>query len=147
MILQYLHVILSCSHAAGGRSLAARLPAMFCQRLFHSSVLPRHVDRRSSHLLPHNRASLIPVCKFVGEEGGGLTARRKCKSSLLCPPPPLFFREVGCKRGSTVQWRETGMRLASVYTYVIASYSCYLLAAERVLSYCALSLQNSASAC
>ena len=34
----------------------------------------------SSRLLPHYR-----VCEFV--EGGGLTARRKRKSSLLRPPP------------------------------------------------------------
>ena len=84
--------------AAGGRSLAARLPAMFCkkwrcvrgQQLFHPSVLPLHVDRRSSRLLPHYR-----VREFVG---GGLTARRKRKSSLL-RPSPLLFLEVGRKKG------------------------------------------------
>ena len=62
------------------------------QQLFHPSVLPWHVDRRSSRLLPHYR-----VCKFVGGRGGGLTARRKRKSSLLCPP--LFFLKVGRKKG------------------------------------------------
>ena len=73
-----LHVILPCSLAVGGRSLAARLPAMFeikwqhvrGQQLFHPSVLPRHVDRRSSRLLPHNTASLISVREFVGVGGG-----------------------------------------------------------------------------
>ena len=61
-------------------------------QLFHPSVLPRHVDRRSSRLLPHYR-----VRKFVGGGGGGLTARRKRKSSLL--PPPLFFLKAGRKKG------------------------------------------------
>ena len=58
------------------------------QQLFHPSVLPRHVDRRSSRLLPHYR-----VREFVGGGGGGggLTARRKHKSSLLRPPPPPSF--------------------------------------------------------
>ena len=59
------------------------------QQLFHPSVLPRHVDRRSSRLLPHYR-----VREFVG---GGLTARRKRKSLLL--RPPLFFLKVGRKKG------------------------------------------------
>ena len=63
------------------------------QQLFHPSVLPRHVDRRSSRLLPHYR-----VRKFVGGRGGGLTVRWKRKSSLL-RPPPLFFLEVGRKKG------------------------------------------------
>ena len=38
----------------------------------------------------HNRALLISVREFVG--GGGLTARRKCKSSLLCPPPSFSWK-------------------------------------------------------
>ena len=37
----------------------------------HPSVLPRHVNRTSSRLPPHNRASLILVCEFVGGGGGG----------------------------------------------------------------------------
>ena len=63
------------------------------QQLFHPSVLPWHVDRRSSRLLPHYR-----VREFVEGGGGGLTVRRKRKSSLL-RPPPLFFLKVGRKRG------------------------------------------------
>ena len=63
------------------------------QQLFHPSVLPRHVDRRSSRLLPHYR-----VREFVGGGGGGLTERRKLKSSLLRPPLPLF-PEIGRKKG------------------------------------------------
>ena len=84
-----------------------RLPAVFCkkngitymhvrgQQLFHPSVLPRHVDGRSSCLLPHNRALLISVCEF---EGGGLNCKAKAQV-LVVTPPPLFFLKVGRKKG------------------------------------------------
>ena len=102
------------SLAAGGRSLAARLPAMFCNMYmannFYPSVLPWHVDQRSSCLLPHNRASLISVREIrPGGGGRGLTARQKRKSSLLRPPLPIFpgSRSLkgggGVTAGSTVQ--------------------------------------------
>ena len=65
-------LILPCSLAAGGRSLAAlqKWQHVCGQQLFHPSVLPQLVDRRSYRLLPHNRASLISVREFVGGGGG-----------------------------------------------------------------------------
>ena len=95
-----LHVILPCSLAGRWEESGcetyllcfAKMAAcihVHGQQLFHPSVLPRHVDRRSSRLLLHNRASLISVREFMGGGGGGLTARRKRKSSLLRPPPLL----------------------------------------------------------
>ena len=53
----------------------------------NSSVLPQHVDRRSSRLLPHNRASLISVREFVG---GGLNCEAKAQV-LIVMPSPFFF--------------------------------------------------------
>ena len=94
------------------------------QQLFHPSVLPRHVDRKSSRLLPHYR-----LREFVegGGGGGGLTARRKRKSSLL-RPPPLFFLKVGRKRGGRnsgavryMQWRVQSLLLLYIemlYNYI-----------------------------
>ena len=83
---------------AGGRSLATRLLYKKWQhgRGEHPSVLPRHVDRRSSRLPPHNRASLISVREFVG--GGGLNCKAKAQV-LVVTPSPLFFLEVGRKKG------------------------------------------------
>ena len=51
------------------------------QQLFHPSVLPQHVDRRSSRLLPHYR-----VRKFVGG-GGGLNCEAKAQVLVVTPPP------------------------------------------------------------
>ena len=90
-----LHIILPCSLADGGRSLAARLPAMFYKKwqhlhghqLFHPSVLPRHVNRRSSRLLPH-RASLISM-QIRGR--GGLNSEAKAQILVVTPPPPPLF--------------------------------------------------------
>ena len=73
---------------------------MFCkkwqhvrgQQLFHPSVLPRHVDRRSSRLLSHYR-----VRELVGGGGGGLNC--EAKAQVLIVTPPLFFQEVGRKKG------------------------------------------------
>ena len=62
------------------------------QQLFHPSVLPRHVDRRSSRLLPHYR-----VREFV-EGGGGLNCEAKAQVFVVTPPPP-FFLKVGRKGG------------------------------------------------
>ena len=53
------------------------------QQLFHPSVLPRHVDRRSSRLLPHYR-----VRESRGR-GGGLNCEAKAQV-LVVTPPPLF---------------------------------------------------------
>ena len=100
-----LHVIMLCSLVAGGRSLAARLPAVFCkkwqhvrgQQHFHPSVLPRHVNQRSSRLLLHNQASLISVRACMGE-GGGFNCEVKAEV-LVVTPSPLFFLEVGRKKG------------------------------------------------
>ena len=50
----------------------------------HPSVLPRHVDRRSSRLLPQYR-----VREFVGG-GGGLNCEAKAQVLVVTPPPPLF---------------------------------------------------------
>ena len=67
------------------------------QQLFHPSVLPRHVDQRSSRLLPHYR-----VREFVGGGGGG-GLNCEAKTQVLIVTPPLLFLKVGRKkRGSTV---------------------------------------------
>ena len=50
------------------------------QQFFHPSVLPRHVDRRSSRLLSYYR-----VREFVG---GGLNC--EVKAQVLVVTPPLF---------------------------------------------------------
>ena len=92
-----------------------RLPAMFfkkCQhvrgqQLFHPSVLPWHVDRTSSCLLPHNRASLISVHEFVG--GGELNCKAKVQVLVVTPSPPLFFLEVGRKKGGGVTAGQFGV--------------------------------------
>ena len=63
------------------------------QQLFHPSILPRHVDRRSSRLLPHYR-----VREFVGGGGGG-GLNCDVKAQVLVVTPPLFFLEVGRKKG------------------------------------------------
>ena len=97
-----------CRHpavAAGGRSLAARLPcyvAMFCKKwqlyvtnnsfILQSCHEPRH---RSSRLLPHNRALLISV---RNSWEGGLNCDAKVQV-LVVTPSHLFFLEVGYKKG------------------------------------------------
>ena len=83
--------------AAGGRSLAARLPAkkwqhVRGQQLFHPSVMPWHVDRRCSLLLPHNRLSQYTNS---WEGGGGLNCEAKAQV-VIVTPSPLFFLEVQC---------------------------------------------------
>ena len=60
------------------------------QQLFHPSILPRHVDWRSPHLLPYNRASFISVRECVG---GGLNYEAKAQV-IVVTPSPLFFLEV-----------------------------------------------------
>ena len=60
------------------------------QQLFHPSVLPWHVDRRSSRLLPHYR---------IRGRGGGLNCEAKAQVLVVTPPPPLFFLKVGRKKG------------------------------------------------
>ena len=69
------------------------------QQLFHPSVLPWHVDRRSSRLLPHNsqQSFVILSARILGRGEGGLTSRREHKSLLL--RPPLFILEVDRKGG------------------------------------------------
>ena len=62
------------------------------QQLFHPLVLPRHVDQRSSRLLPHYR-----VRKFVGG-GGELNCEAKAQV-LVVTPAPLFFLKVGRRKG------------------------------------------------
>ena len=60
--------------------------------------------------------------------GGGLTARRKRKSSLL-RPSPLFFLEVGRKKGGGVTAGQYGKHICDYYTLNIAilPYPCGLI--------------------
>ena len=81
---------------------------MFCkkwhhvcgQQLFLPSVLPQHVDRMSSCLLPHNRASLVSVRECV-EGGGGVNYEVKAQVLVVTL---LFFLEVGHKK----EWSNSG---------------------------------------
>ena len=65
------------------------------QQLFHPSVLPWHVDRRSSRLLPHYR-----VREFVEGGGGGLNCEAKAQVLVVTPPPPLFPESRSQKGGA-----------------------------------------------
>ena len=115
-----LHVILPSSLAAGGRSLAVRLPAMFCkkwqhvhgQQLFHPSVLPRHVDRRSSHLLSHNRALLISVRKFVGGGVGGGVIAGKYGTVVIVVEFIATYRPVASLTSAVTQITSISLRIA-----------------------------------
>ena len=77
--------------AAGGWSLATRLPAMFCNM---------YVGNNSSILQYCHSMSIEGVLVFYRtteyanswKGGGGLTARRKRKSSLLRPPPSFSWK-------------------------------------------------------
>ena len=93
---QFPEAVILLSRPLGGVSLRDYLPTKW-QRTW-PSVLPRHVDRRSSRLPPHNRASLISVREFVG---GGLNCEAKAQV-LIVMPSPLFFLEVGRKNGGGV---------------------------------------------
>ena len=61
------------------------------QQLFHPSVLPRHVDLVFYRTTEYTNS---------WEGGRGLTARRKRKSSLLRPLPPLFPESRSQKGGA-----------------------------------------------
>ena len=82
--------------AAGGRSLAARLPAMFCNM---------YVANNSSILQYCHGMSIEGVLVFYRTteyanswKGGGLNCEAKAQV-LVVTPPPLFFLKVGRKRG------------------------------------------------
>ena len=102
-----LRVILPCSLAASGRSLAARLPA---NKKMATCTWPTTLPSFSTATACRSKEfssstaqqSFVDLSTRIRGGGGGLTARRKRKSSLLPPPPPpppLFFVEVGRKRG------------------------------------------------
>ena len=100
---EILHIILPCSRSRWEESgcettcyVLQKRQYIRGQQLIHPSiiVLPWHVNRRSSCHLPHNRASLISVRKFVG--GGGVNCMAKAQVLVTLP---LFFLEVGRKKG------------------------------------------------
>ena len=98
---RFPEAIILPSQPVGGVWLRDYLPRKW-QRTW-PSVLPRHVDRKSSRLLPRNRASLISVCEFVGGGGGGgggLNCEAKVQV-LVVTPSPLFFLDVGHKTGNS----------------------------------------------
>ena len=87
--MQLSYVIHPAVYSRGhGRSLAARLPAVFAEMATCTwpTILPSFSIAMAcrSHLQSHNRDDLSIL---IRGRGGGLTARRKRKSSLVHPPP------------------------------------------------------------
>ena len=84
------------------------------QQLFHPSVLLRHVDRRSSRLLPHTSS----VREFVGGEGG-----LNCEVNLqvlVVMYPPLFPGSRSQKGGGGVTTGQYG-----TYLIIYSTFTCW----------------------
>ena len=99
-----LHIILPCSLTAGGRSLAARLPAMFCNMYManNSSILQYCHSMSIEGVVIFYRTTELHWSQYAklglgAGGGGGLNC--EAKAHVLIVTPPLFFLEVGRKRG------------------------------------------------
>ena len=87
-----LHVILPCSLAAGGRSMAARLPAMFCKMAtctwtttlpsFSTATACRSKEFSSSTA----QQSFVDLSTRIRGRGG----EAKTRVLVVTPPPPSF---------------------------------------------------------
>ena len=91
-----LHVILPCSLAAGGKSLAVRLLAKKTATCTWPTTLPSFSTAmacRSKELSPSiTQQSFVDLSTLI--RGGGLNCVVKAQV-LVVTPPPLFFLEVG----------------------------------------------------
>ena len=98
-----LHVILLCSLSASGRSLAARLPAVFAKKIMWPKTLPSFSTATACRWKEFSSStaqqSFVDLNTRIGERGGGgLNCEAKAQV-LVVTPPPLFFLKVGHKKG------------------------------------------------